>query len=46
LGNGIVHELRSFGEGSKNPTAQTSTPKFVEEIVVEVMQVDKIVQLF
>jgi hypothetical protein len=29
--------MGSFAEGSKNPTTQISTPKFVEEVVVEVM---------
>jgi hypothetical protein len=36
----------SFGEGSKNPTTQTSTPRSMEEVVVEVMQVNKVVELF
>jgi hypothetical protein len=33
-------------ERSKNLTTQTSTPKFVEEVVVEVMQANKAVELF
>jgi hypothetical protein len=40
------NKLGSFGEGSKNLTTQTSTPRFVEEGATEVMQVDKIVELF
>ncbi len=31
---------------SKNPTTQTSTPKFVEKVAVEIMQVDKADELF
>jgi hypothetical protein len=38
--------LGSFEEGSKNPKTQTSTPRFVEEVVEEVMQVNKVVELF
>ncbi len=38
--------MGSFAEGSQNPTTQTSTPKFVDKVVVEVMQIDKIVKLF
>jgi hypothetical protein len=37
LGSRIVHELGFFGKGSKNPTTHTSTPRFVEEVVREVM---------
>jgi hypothetical protein len=37
LGNGIVHELGSFGEESKNRTTHTSTPKSMEEVAIEVM---------
>jgi hypothetical protein len=33
-------------EGLKNPMTQTSTPKFVEEVVAKVMQVNKVVELF
>jgi hypothetical protein len=33
-------------EGSKNPTIQTNTPKFVEEVVVKVMQTYKTTELF
>jgi hypothetical protein len=33
-------------EGSKNPITQTSTPKSLEEITVEVMQADKATDLF
>jgi hypothetical protein len=41
----MVQEVGSFAKGSKNLMTQTSTPKFVE-VVVEVMQVDKVVELF
>jgi hypothetical protein len=30
--------MGSFVEGSKNPTTQTSTPKFEEEVAAKVMQ--------
>jgi hypothetical protein len=43
LGNRIVQEFGSSKEGSKNPTTQTSTPRFVEKVVVEVMKANKIV---
>ncbi len=42
LGSRIVHELGSFGEGSKNPT----TPRLVEEVAAKVMQANKISKLF
>jgi len=32
--------MGSSAKGSKNPTIQRSTPKFVEEVVVKVMQVN------
>ncbi len=38
LGSRLVQEMGSFAEGSKNPTTQTSTPKFVEEVTTKVMQ--------
>jgi len=38
LGSRIIQELGSSKEGFKNPTTQTSTPRFVEEVVVEVMK--------
>jgi hypothetical protein len=38
--------LGSFTKGSKDPTTHTNTPKCVEEVVVEVMKVDKVVKLF
>ncbi len=37
--------MGSFAEGSGDPTTQTSTPKSMEEVVVEVMKVDKVVDL-
>ncbi len=46
LGRRMVQELRSFTKGSKDPTTHTNTPKCVEEVVVEVMKVDKVVKLF
>ncbi len=42
----MVQELGSFVEGSKNPTTHTSTPKSMEEVDVEVMQVNKTTKLF
>ncbi len=33
----MVQELGSFVEGSRNPMTQTSTPKYVEEVVTKVM---------
>ncbi len=38
--------MGSFVEGSKNPTTWTNTPKFGDEVVVEVKQVDKAIELF
>jgi hypothetical protein len=46
LGRRTGQELGSSIEESGNPTTQTSTPKSVEEVVVEVMKVDKLVELF
>ncbi len=40
LGSRLVQELGSSGKGSKNPMTQISTPKFVEEVVAKIMQVD------
>ncbi len=42
----MVQELGSFVEGSRDPTTQTSTPKFVEEVAAEIMKVDKVTELF
>ncbi len=42
----MVQELGSYAEGFGDPTTQTSTPKFVEEVVVEVTKVDKTTELF
>ena len=42
----MIQEMGSFVEGSKDPTTQTSTLKFVEEVVVEKMKANKIVELF
>jgi hypothetical protein len=38
--------MGSFAKGSKNLMTQTSTQKFVEEVVAKVMQVDKAAELF
>jgi len=38
--------LGSSVNKSKNATTQTSTPKFVEKVAVEIMQVDKADELF
>ncbi len=38
--------MGSFTKGSKNPTTQTSTSKSMEEVVVEVMQANKVAKLF
>jgi hypothetical protein len=42
----MVQELGSSTEGSRDPMTQTNTPKLVEEVVVKVMKVDKVVMLF
>ncbi len=41
-----MQKLGSFVEGSRDHTTQTSTPKSVEEVAIEVMQVDKVAKLF
>jgi hypothetical protein len=46
LGRRMVHELRSSIEGSRDPTTHISTPKFVEEVNVEVMKAYLTVELF
>ncbi len=46
VGKRMVHELVSFAKGSRVPTTQTSTLKTVEEVAVEVMKVDKAIELF
>ncbi len=38
--------MGSFAKGSKNPTTQTSAPKFVEEVATKVMQTQKAIELF
>jgi hypothetical protein len=38
--------LGSSKEGSKNPTTQTSTPKFMEKEVVKMIQIIKATKLF
>jgi hypothetical protein len=38
--------LGSSIEGSRDPTTLYSTPKFVEEVVAEVMKADKATELF
>jgi hypothetical protein len=42
----MAQELGSFVEGFGDPTAQTNTPKFVEEVDVEVMKIYEVVELF
>ncbi len=46
MGSRLVKELGSFAEGSRNLTTQTNTSKLVEEVIVEVMQEDKAVEVF
>ncbi len=46
LGSRLVQEMGSFAEKSKNLMTQTNTPKSVEEVVIEVMQADKAIELF
>jgi hypothetical protein len=46
LGSKMVQEMGSSAEGSKNPTTQTNTLKFVGKVAAEVMQVDKVTKLF
>jgi hypothetical protein len=38
--------MRSFVEGSKNLTTQTSTPKFMKEVAAKVMQPNQATELF
>jgi len=38
--------MGSFVEGSRDPTTHTSTPKFVEEVVIEVIKANEVVELF
>jgi len=38
--------MGSFVKGSRDPSTYTSTPKFVEEVAIEIMKVDKVVELF
>jgi hypothetical protein len=42
----MVQELGSFVEGSGDLMTQKNTPKFVEEVGVKVMKVDKVAKLF
>jgi len=46
LGIRILQELGSSIGGSRDPITQTSTPKSVEEVVVEVMKENKVIELF
>ncbi len=41
-----MREMGSSTKGSENPMTQTSTPKFVEEVVTKVIQAQKVVELF
>jgi hypothetical protein len=38
--------MGSFANRFKNITTQTSTPKFMEEVVVEVISIDEVAKLF
>jgi hypothetical protein len=42
----MVQEMGSFTKGSKNLMTQTNTPKFVEEVVIKVIKVEKASELF
>jgi hypothetical protein len=42
----MVQELGSFVEGSRDHVTNTSTPKYVEEVVAQVMKVNKVTKLF
>jgi len=42
----MVQELGSFAKASKDPTTQTSRSKYVEEVAIEIMKIDKAVELF
>jgi hypothetical protein len=42
----MVQELGSSTKESKDPTTQTSTPKSMEEVAIEVMKTYKAVELF
>ncbi len=42
----MVHELGSSAEGYGDTTTQTSTPKFVEEVAIEIMKTYKAAKLF
>jgi len=42
----LMQKMGSSIEGSKNPMAQISTPKSIEEVATKVMQVDKATKLF
>jgi hypothetical protein len=46
LGRIMVKELGSYVKGSGDHKSQTSTPKFVEEVVAKVMKADKTTELF
>jgi hypothetical protein len=38
--------MGSYVKGSKDPTTYINMPKFVEEVVTKVMQVNKTIELF
>jgi hypothetical protein len=42
----MVQELGSYAEGFGDPMTHTSTPKSMEEVVVEVMKANKVVESF
>ncbi len=41
-----MQEMGSSTKRSKNPSTHISTPKFVEEVALEVMQTQKAIELF
>jgi len=42
----MVQKLGSFVKGFGDPTTQTSTPNFMDEVATKVMKADKVVELF
>jgi hypothetical protein len=42
----MIQELGSSAEGFGDPSTQTSTPKSMEEVDLEVMKVNNVVELF
>ncbi len=46
LGRRMVQELGSSTKGFGDPMTQRSTPKFVKEVAIKVMKIDKAAKLF